>query len=198
MLKSGNKIADASARGSRALLWSALALAGLLAAVGWGWTIWADRSAPRLPSEAEAEELFVELHRGIYEAFDHDDEGDIYDALSASVDGDLLDRIYAEVYESLVMREQGGGVSRVRAVDVLEVRLLGEPPAATDGRPVFRVRASWEVTSSLTHEGHEHVRLSAYEGIYELARGEHGWRIVDDKILSQRRLPTLSLSGLDP
>ncbi len=52
------------------------------------------------------------------------------------------------------------------------------------------MRATWEVLSSLVHEGHEHVRLIEYEGIYTIALTEQGWRIVD-KILSQRPVPLL-------
>jgi hypothetical protein len=147
---------------------------------------------PRLAGEAEAEQLFAELHRNIYRAFDHDDESGIYDALADSIDGRLLDRIYAEVYEALVMRDQGGALSKIQEVEILESRLLGGLPEGPDD-PSFRVRATWEVTSSLTHEGHEHVRVIEYEGIYTVALQEEGWRIVDDRILSQRTVPVLAL-----
>jgi hypothetical protein len=150
------------------------------------------RSGPRLADEAEARQLFADLHRNIYRAFDHDDESGIYDALAGSVDGKLLDRIYTEVYEALVMRDQGGALSRVQQVDILESRLLGGLPEDPDD-PRFRVRATWEVTSSLVHEGHEHVRVIEYEGIYTVALREAGWRIVEDRILSQRTVPVLAL-----
>lgn len=150
--------------------------------------------SPRLADEAEARQLFADLHRNIYRAFDHDDESGIYDALAGSVDGKLLDRIYAEVYEALVMRDQGGALSKVQQVDILESRLLGGLPDGSDDSR-FRVRATWEVTSSLVHEGHEHVRVIEYEGIYTVALREAGWRIVEDRILSQRTVPVLALPG---
>ena len=176
--------------GYRALGLAALGMAALAAA---GAVALHDRgSGPRPADEAEATAIFAGLHRGIYRAFDHDDEGAIYDALSESVDGRLLDRIYAEVYEALVMRDQGGGLSKDHEVEILESRVL-EPGPPLDGRPGFRIRATWEVMSSLVHEGHEHVRVTEYEGVYTVARGEDGWRIVDDKILSQRPVPYLAL-----
>jgi hypothetical protein len=176
--------------GYRTLGLIALGTAALLAAGAFALHL--ERSGQRVPDEAEAAAIFTDLHRNIYRAFDHDDEGDIYDALSDSVDGRLLDRIYAEVYEALTMRDQGGALSKVHKVDILRSRVLDAPDAAGD-RPTFRVRATWEVLSSLVHEGHEHVRLVEYEGVYAVAHREDGWRIVDDKILSQRPIPLLSM-----
>jgi len=173
------------ALGLLALGAAALAAAGAVA-------LHTGRSEPGPVDEAEARAIFAELHRSIYRAFGSESESAIYDALSESVDGRLLDRIYAEVYEALVMRDQGGGLSTVQEVDVLDSRVL-EPELAVDGRSGFRIRATWEVMSSLVHEGHEHVRVTEYEGIYTIARGDAGWRIVEDKILSQRPVPYLAL-----
>ena len=176
--------------GYRALGVITLGIAALL--VAGAFALHLERSGERLPDETEAAAIFEELHRNIYRAFDHDDEGDIYDALSKSVDGRLLDRIYAEVYEALVMRDQGGALSKVHTVEILKSRIV-DPPDAAGERPRFRIRATWEVLSSLVHEGHEHVRLVEYEGVYAVARQDENWRIVDDKILSQRPIPLLSL-----
>jgi hypothetical protein len=175
----------------RKLAYGALGLVALAAAAA-AFALYPGRPGPQLANEAEAKQLFADLHRDIYRAFDHDDESGIYDALAGSVDGKLLDRIYAEVYEALVMRDQGGALSKVQQVDILESRLLDGLPEDPDD-PRFRVRATWEVTSSLVHEGHEHVRVIEYEGIYTLALREAGWRIVEDRILSQRTVPVLAL-----
>ena len=175
---------------------SALSLLGLgsvslAAAVGaLGLYLW--QSEPGLPDEAEAAAIFTGLHRDIYRAFDHDEEGAIYDALAGSVDGRLLDRIYVEIYEALVMREHGGARAKVHEVEMLDRQVLGGVAADRDG-PSFRVRAQWEVTSSVVHEGHEHVRVVEYEGLYTVARREEGWRIVDDKILTQKPVPYLGM-----
>lgn len=169
-----------------------LALVVALAAGLAGFALHSSQWNPRLADEAEARQVFADLHRNIYRAFDRDNESAIYDALSDSVDGRLLDRIYAEVYEALVMRDQGGALAKVHEVEVLDSRLLGGLPEDSDDTR-FQVRATWEVTSSLVHEGHEHVRVIEYEGIYTVALREEGWRIVDDRILSQRNVPVLSL-----
>lgn len=66
----------------------------------------------RLPGEQEAVDLFTALHRNVYRAFDYKTESDIYDVLAQSVDGDLLDQVYNEVYQSLILRDQGGAVAR--------------------------------------------------------------------------------------
>ena len=69
---------------------------------------------PQPPSDEEAQRIFEALHRNIYRAFDYETESDIYDALAESVDGYLLDQIYNEVYQSLILRDQGGAVCSIR------------------------------------------------------------------------------------
>lgn len=138
-----------------------------------------------LPAPEQAKDIFATLHGNIYRAFDYSTESDIYDALSKSVAGHLLDKIYNEIYQSLILREEGGAVSKVREVKMLSSTLL-EDAAATDAID-FRVKAIWEVSSSIRHLTHTHDRTNQYEGIYTVGLVDGGWRIVDDRILRQRR-----------
>ena len=76
---------------------------------------------PLVKSETEVNErkalgIFATLHSNIYRAFDFNNESDIYDVLSKSVDGPLLDKVYTEIYQSLIAREQGGAVARIKSV----------------------------------------------------------------------------------
>jgi hypothetical protein len=171
----------------------ALVVAGALLAGIWAARYVAGQAPPRgAPTEEEARAIFAGLHRNIYRAFDRGrDELAIYDALALSVDGRLLDRIYNEVYEGLVLREEGGLVTEVRDVTIVRSDVLPTGDGG-GGPPSFRVRCTWEVLSGVLHEGHEHVRLNEYEAVYTVALVEEGWRIVDDRILSQRRVPTLA------
>lgn len=143
-------------------------------------------SGKELPSPQQSGEIFVSLHRNIYRAFDYSNESDIYDALSKSVAGPMLDKIYGEVYQSLLLRDEGGVVSQVRAVNILSSTLLSAEQEGDD--PQFRIRATWEVDSAVRHLTHTHTRKSQYEGIYSVGQVNGGWRIIDDQILRERRV----------
>ena len=140
------------------------------------------------PPEPEAAlDLFRALHANIYRAFDHLRETDIYDTLAQSVDGPLLERVYGDVYQALILRDEGGAVCRVQAVDLREATLLTPeeaigPPQPTDG---FRVRAKWRVRGMVRHWGHTHERTHAYEAVYALAPRAGAWRIVGSTVLAQ-------------
>ena len=59
--------------------------------------------------EQEAGDIFEQLHKNMFRAFDYHSESEIYDALARSVHGELLQRLYLEVIDSLRISEQGGG-----------------------------------------------------------------------------------------
>lgn len=145
-----------------------------------------------LPGEAEAVEVFKSLHANIYRAFDYTDEGAIYDALSRSVDGPMLETIYNDVYQSLIMRDQGGAVSKVQKVDVRSAEVLerfeseaSTPPDEEAGS--YLVKASWTVDGLVQHYGHTHTRTNAFEAVYTVAPRGGQWRIVEAEVLEQRR-----------
>lgn len=96
------------------------------------WRVEISREESPMPTTEEASAIFTPLQRGIYAAFDLDEEGDVYDALAANVDGPLLPRVYRTVRRSLVMEEEGGAVGRVIEVRPIEVEIesigLVEPP----------------------------------------------------------------------
>ncbi len=139
----------------------------------------------RMPDAREARLIFESLHRNIYRAFDYEAESDIYDTLALSVTGGLLDRVYAEVYESLIMREEGGAVAKVQSVALLDAAVA--IPAAGDARH-FGVQCLWRVTGEVGHWGHTHRRANEYEAEYTVVSGSEGWRIGDVRVLNQRRV----------
>ena len=143
--------------------------------------------------EAEALELFRALHANIYRAFDYTDEGAIYDALAQSVDGPMLEEIYNDVYQSLILREEGGAVCKVRKVQIDSAELINdirvegyELPPREPG--AFVVDVSWTVDGLVQHYGHTHSRTNAFEAVYVVAPRRDGWRIVDAHILDQQRI----------
>ena len=156
---------------------------------------WAGASVA-LPSEAEAEAIFLPLHTNIYRAFDYTEEEDVYDALAQSVHGDLLASLYERVYAGLVMQlEDGAAVSRVQSVDPIET-VVSDVRVRDDGRVAFDVDARWRVTGAVFHWGHSHTRTNEHRALYTVVGFDEGWRIVSDQVLEQFRVE--SSPGVDP
>jgi hypothetical protein len=142
-----------------------------------------------LPDAAQARAVFEPLHANIYRAFDYSKEGDIYDALARSVEGEYLEQLYRQVYESLVMRDEGGAMSRVQSVEQLSFELLGTRHVGD--QPALDVEASWRVKGAVFHWGHDHVRVHDYDARYTLLGTEQGWRIAQHEVLGTLRKPML-------
>ena len=137
-------------------------------------------------SGAEVLALFEDLHRNIYRAFDYDSDEEIYDTLAQSVTGGLLDQVYGEVYKSLVMKEEGGAVCRVRQVDYQKC-VLAEGLALDGGG--YGIDCQWQVSGLVSHWEHTHERLNGYEARYELRPDVDGvWRIHAVKVTREEHL----------
>ena len=132
----------------------------------------------------EALQRFRDLHQNIYRAFDYQDDDAIYDTLSQSVSGDLLDEIYSDVYKSLVLRDEGGAVCRVRKLEYVTC----EPTALMPDEKGFAFDCHWRVDGLVQHHGHTHERLNDYEARYLLAESGSAWRITDVSISRENRL----------
>jgi hypothetical protein len=148
-----------------------------------------------IPNERDAVDVFISLHKNIYRAFDYKTESDIYDVLVQSVDGSMLDQVYNEVYQGLIMRDQGGAVARIQSIDVLDTKLLSVGLQDDSGDAAFRVRCRWQVQGAVSHWGHIHKRTNEYAAIYTVAQRGKAWKINGAEVLEQRRIP---LPGDDP
>ena len=152
------------------------------------------------PDDETAVLVFESLHRNMYRAFDYDGERAIYDTLAQSVAGRELERVYREVYGRLGMEEEGGAVSQVEEVDVLEAGVVsnGELELGTSDDEVdgvgfdegerYTVRAKWRVTGRVLHWGHVHRRTNEYVGLAAVAPSGGAWRIVGRELEEQRRI----------
>ena len=147
---------------------------------------WKDTVQP--PAAEEAKQIFTTLQRNVYRAFDYKNESDVYDVLAQSVAGDLLDRVYNEVYQSLILRDQGGAVAHVNSVDVLDTELLSAGQSAESGRLAFSLRCRWLVYGVVAHWGHFHSRTNEYEAHYTVAQIDKNWKIVGVEVLQQHRV----------
>ena len=132
----------------------------------------------------DALQRFRDLHQNIYRAFDYQDDDAIYDTLAQSVSGDLLDQIYRDVYKSLVLKDEGGAVCRVRKLDYVKC----EPTALKQDEKGYAFDCHWRVDGLVQHHGHTHERLNDYEARYLLSESGGTWRIMDVEISREKRL----------
>lgn len=139
----------------------------------------------RMPSEAEAGRIFESLHRNVYRAFDYDTEDAVYETLAQSVEGELLDEVYAEVYQSLILGDQGGAVCTIQKTQILQNDV--ELPEDDDAR-AFHTTCRWRVRGKVGHWGHTHIRVNEYRARYRVRHRGDAWRIAGVEILEQRRV----------
>jgi len=164
-LAAGGALGLGLRRRSSAAALGVLVVAGVVAAAARSrWVVPLGAAPPRPPTEAEALAIFDDLHAGLYRAFEARTEDEIYDRLRSTVAPALVDPMYADVYESLVLREQGGAVCAVEGVDVRE-RSASLGPEATR----FEVEAAWDVRGVVSHWGHIHRRRNTYRARYTIA-----------------------------
>lgn len=147
----------------------------------------AGTEAFRVPEPAvgteQQEAVFRRLHHNMYEAFRYRSEEPLYDALAISVDGPLLRKLYLQIRNSLVMAEQGGAVSRIRNVTILDLR----PLASSGSRGEIRARCRWSVEGTVEHWGHIHGRTNTYEAILAAAPRDGQWRLVDVQLQQEEQ-----------
>lgn len=147
-------------------------------------------SGVRLPPPDEQLRIFGELHQNVYDAFSADTEDGIYDLLQTSVEASLLDDLYGEIYESLILREQGGAICGIDAVEPLDGSLVsssGDDPDTPGRRPEFLVDWSWRVHGTVSHWGHIHRRTNQYRAEYTVAHDGESWKIAAVSVLSHER-----------
>ena len=142
----------------------------------------------KLPNAAQATDIFESLQRNVYRAFDYKTESDIYDVLAQSVDGELLDQVYDEVYQSLILRDQGGAVARVQSVDILDANVVSAGALEGSDAAAFKVHCRWQVRGAVYHWSHVHKRTNEYEALYTVAQREGTWRITAAEVLQQHRV----------
>ncbi|MEZ5327282.1 MAG: hypothetical protein R3F19_19710 [Verrucomicrobiales bacterium] len=136
-------------------------------------------------ADQEAIDTFKALQANIYAAFDYDTEDEIYDALGQSVDGALLDHVYNDVFESLILRSEGGVMAKVQKVEVLKAEVTAAPTATSDS---FVIDCLWRVHGFVKHYSHTHRRLNEYQATFEMAPRDGKWKIIKSVETKRERL----------
>lgn len=137
------------------------------------------------PAEAEAKDILEVLLRNVYRAFDHQTEDLVYATLDESVRGDLLTDIYLEVYQGLVLEDQGGAICRIQKVDLVEQQIYFPDDENT---PRFDSRCRWRVTGRVDHANHWHIRVNEYEAVFTVTSLEGRWKIARMRVLARERV----------
>jgi hypothetical protein len=140
-------------------------------------------------SEERASEVLEQLQKNVYRSFAYREEDAIYDALAKSVDGPLLKRLYLEVRRGLEMQEQGGAVSRIREMEIVEGKKLPHSDGATvEDERGFAYESRWTVAGTVEHWGHIHSRTNAYQARFLVEPRGAAWKITDMEIKDEQRV----------
>ena len=173
-------------------------LAGLIlaATVSWPFLRWKIPDPITPPPEIPAEELdhvFATLLQNIYASFRFRDESALYDSLASSIHGELLADIYVEIQRGLVVEEQGGAVSRVGHVEMINgQRLALWEPSLGETLPEgsLSYRCEWNVTGKVEHWGHLHERTNQYSAVFAIMPIDGHWKIIEFELITEKRLQT--------
>lgn len=139
-----------------------------------------------VPTGEAAYAIFQRLHGNVYRAFEGATPEEVYDLLAVSVAPAIIDDLYGDVYESLVLRNQGGAVCHVERIDVFEHAV--KPETTGGGAPRFMVELGWRVHGLVSHWGHEHRRINKYRADYTIEHDGRAWRIAKVQVREQERV----------
>jgi hypothetical protein len=165
----------------------------LAAALAWPWA-WAQHTianpfAPRYQlTAAEADAVFAALQANMYRAFKFREESAIYDALALCIHGDLLRDVYLQIRQGLQMQEQGGAISRIRKVEILEGQHVPLRGKVDENQYGFRYRCRWNVSGTVEHWGHVHQRTNQYEAAFYIQTVDSRWKVTNMELLAEERL----------
>ena len=147
-----------------------------------------------MPQE-QGQTVFAKLHQNIFRAFDYPEQSDIYDALANSVDGPLLRELFLKINDSLKIKEQGGAVSRIDEVKILENKIRpydsdnntipGAAQVYTVDSPGFPLRCRWQLVGSVEHWGHIHERTNEYDAVFEVTLVDDNWKITSMNMVGE-------------
>lgn len=138
---------------------------------------------------SDADAVFGRLHKNMFRAFDYTQESDVYDALANSVDGELLRELYLQIINSLKVKEQGGAISRVSEVNLVEGESVPIALNETQTTPAFNYRSKWNLVGTVEHWGHIHQRTNQYDAEFEVQLVDDAWKITGMKVLDESQGP---------
>ncbi len=140
--------------------------------------------------EREAKDVFAQLHKNIFRAFDYVQASDVYDSLEISVDGEFLRKLYRNINESLKVKEQGGAVARIDNVQIVNGELFDQrEDGVVQKEPGFAYRCQWDLVGTVEHWGHIHQRTNQYNALFNVKLVDDAWKITDMVVLNESQGP---------
>ncbi|HLX62236.1 MAG TPA: hypothetical protein VKX17_13230 [Planctomycetota bacterium] len=137
----------------------------------------------RVPDQAPpTREAFEERHRLCYDIYAAADNGAAYDLLASAFAGKELDHQYC-----VFAKAESQLAQALANVTVWDLQYQDFKVLAARGNSCT-IYSKWMVTYILGHSQHSHVRVNAYEVVFELSKGPDGWRIVSSRILNENNL----------
>ncbi|MDB4386481.1 hypothetical protein N9Z47_03860, partial [bacterium] len=138
-------------------------------------------------SNEDATQVFAQLHKNMFRAFDYQNESDVYDALSKSVDGELLRQLYLDINQSLKVKEQGGAIARVNEVNLLEGQKSRSAINPDDELPEFDYACKWNLIGTIEHWGHIHERENKYDANFKIQLKDDAWKITEMQVNNEEQ-----------
>lgn len=138
----------------------------------------------KMPAE-DAQQVFAQLHKNMFRAFDYRNESDVYDALAKSVDGDLLRELYLDINQSLKVKEQGGAIAKVNEVNLLDGKKTDLPLDAAATTVGFDYRCKWNLVGTIEHWGHIHERENQYDAQFTVRLKDDAWKITKMDVIDE-------------
>ncbi len=120
-----------------------------------------------MPDE-DAEQVFAQLHKNMFRAFDYRNESDVYDALAKSVDGELLRRAVPGYQPKPESQRTGRGDSRSQRSQFARGKKSDIVDRYRDLTPGFGYRCKWNLIGTIEHWGHIHERENQYDAEFEI------------------------------
>ena len=138
-------------------------------------------------SNEDATQVFAQLHKNMFRAFDYQNESDVYDALAKSVDGELLRQLYLDINQSLKVKEQGGAIARVNEVNLLDGQKSSSSISSDDEMPEFDYACKWNLIGTIEHWGHIHERENKYDANFKIQLKDDAWKITEMQVNNEEQ-----------
>lgn len=137
--------------------------------------------------ESYSREVVSTLLQNLYRAFELEAEEEIYDGLAKSAHGDLLRDVYLQIRQGLIIQEQGGAVSDIRDVSLLELdpQTESREEILPNG---FTYRCRWNVSGTVEHWGHIHERTNQYDALLTVEPVGKAWKVTHINLLDEQRV----------
>ena len=97
--------------------------------------------------------------------------------MAKSVDGRLLHDLYLQLNDSLRIQEQGGAVSQIESVDLIEGMRTAEQESFSATEPGFVYRCKWNLVGTIEHWGHIHERTNRYDATFDVQAVDGHWKV---------------------